>query len=50
MKPTRIAVYHPVVALTVTPALVLFGAVSYASLGLEQYPRVDLPVVTVQVV
>ena len=29
--------------------LVLFGIVSYTSLGLEQNPQLDLPVVTVQV-
>ncbi|MGE3912533.1 MAG: efflux RND transporter permease subunit, partial [Chloroflexota bacterium] len=49
MSLTRIAVYRPVVALTVTLALVLFGMVSYFSLGLEQNPQLNLPIVTVQV-
>ena len=47
---TRLAVFRPVVALTVTLALVLFGIVSYFSLGLEQNPQLNLPIVTVQVV
>ncbi|MCC7370343.1 MAG: efflux RND transporter permease subunit [Chloroflexi bacterium] len=50
MSLTRIAVFRPVVALTVTLALVLFGVVSYTSLGLEQNPELNLPIVTVQVV
>src|SRR5262245_6468670 len=50
MSLTRLAVFRPVVALTVTLALVLFGMVSYFSLGLEQNPQLNLPIVTVQVV
>jgi HAE1 family hydrophobic/amphiphilic exporter-1 len=46
---TRLSVYRPVVALTVTVALVLFGVASYFSLGLEQNPQLKLPIVTVQV-
>jgi HAE1 family hydrophobic/amphiphilic exporter-1 len=49
MSLTRLAVFRPVVALTVTLALVLFGIVSYLSLGLEQNPQLNLPIVTVQV-
>jgi HAE1 family hydrophobic/amphiphilic exporter-1 len=47
---TRLAVYRPVMALTVAVALVLFGIFSYFSLGLEQNPQLKLPIVTVQVV
>jgi HAE1 family hydrophobic/amphiphilic exporter-1 len=47
---TRLAVFRPVVALTVTVALLLFGVLSYFSLGLEQNPQLKLPIVTVQVV
>jgi HAE1 family hydrophobic/amphiphilic exporter-1 len=50
MSLTRLAVFRPVVALTVTLALILFGMVSYFSLGLEQNPQLNLPIVTVQVV
>ena len=50
MTLTRIAVFRPVVALTVTLALVMLGLVSYVNLGLEQNPALDLPIVTVQVV
>jgi HAE1 family hydrophobic/amphiphilic exporter-1 len=42
-------VYRPVIALTVTAALVLFGIVSYFTLGLELNPQLKLPIVTVQV-
>ncbi|MCC7103740.1 MAG: efflux RND transporter permease subunit [Chloroflexi bacterium] len=50
MQLTRISVYRPVVALTLACAVLLFGVASYASLGLEQNPQIDLPIVTVQVV
>ena len=50
MKLTSLAVYRPVVALTVTLALTLFGAMSYFSLGLENNPELDLPFVTVTAV
>jgi HAE1 family hydrophobic/amphiphilic exporter-1 len=50
MKLTRMAVYRPVVALTVTLALTLFGIMSYVSLGLENNPELDLPYVTVTAV
>jgi HAE1 family hydrophobic/amphiphilic exporter-1 len=46
---TKLAVYHPVVILTVVLALVLFGTISYFSLGLELMPKIDLPITTVQV-
>ncbi|MBI3967691.1 MAG: efflux RND transporter permease subunit, partial [Chloroflexi bacterium] len=46
---TRLAVYRPVVALTVTVAMLLFGILSYFSLGLEQNPQLNLPIVTVQI-
>ena len=47
MKLTRMSVYRPVVALTVTLALTLFGLMSYVSLGLENNPELNLPFVTV---
>ncbi|MCC7370336.1 MAG: efflux RND transporter permease subunit [Chloroflexi bacterium] len=50
MKLTSLAVYRPVVALTVTLALTLFGAMSYFSLGLENNPELNLPFVTVTAV
>jgi HAE1 family hydrophobic/amphiphilic exporter-1 len=50
MKVTRMAVYRPVVALTVTLALTLFGIMSYISLGLENNPELNLPYVTVTAV
>ena len=41
MKLTRMAVYRPVVALTVTLALTLFGIMSYVSLGLGEQPGAE---------
>ncbi len=49
MNLTRAAVYRPTIALILTVALLLFGVVSYFSLGLEQNPQVDVPIVTVTV-
>ena len=50
MQLTRLAVYRPVIALTVTLALLLFGVLSYFSLGLEDNPQLKLPIVTVTAV
>src|SRR5688500_1599872 len=47
MKLTKLAVYRPVVALVVTLSLLIFGVVSYFSLGLENNPTLKLPIVTV---
>lgn len=49
MSLTRTAVFHPVIALTLTIAIVLGGLVSFSALGLEQTPQLNVPVVTVQV-
>src|SRR3954451_13359787 len=47
MKLTRLAVFHPVIAVTITAALVIFGVAAYLTLGLEQNPQVDVPIVTI---
>src|SRR3954465_11157238 len=47
MQLTRLAVFHPVIAITVTAALVIFGVAAYLTLGLEQNPQVDVPIVTI---
>src|SRR3954464_540936 len=49
MNLTKTAVFHPVIALTLAIAIVLGGLVSYTTLGLEQTPQLNVPVVTVQV-
>jgi multidrug efflux pump subunit AcrB len=49
MSLTRTAVFHPVIAVTLTIAIVLGGLVSYATLGLEQTPQLNVPIVTVQI-
>ena len=47
MRLTQLAVFHPVVALTVTFALIIFGIAAYFTLGLELNPQVQVPIVTV---
>ncbi|MCC7369530.1 MAG: efflux RND transporter permease subunit [Chloroflexi bacterium] len=47
MKLTRLAVFHPVIALTITAAVVIFGVAAYFTLGLEQNPQVNVPIVTI---
>src|SRR5689334_8636650 len=47
MQLTRIAVFHPVIALTVAFALIIFGVASYFTLGLELNPQVVVPIVTI---
>jgi HAE1 family hydrophobic/amphiphilic exporter-1 len=49
MSLTRTAVFHPVIALTLAIAIIIGGVVSYSTLGLEQTPQLNVPVVTVQV-
>jgi HAE1 family hydrophobic/amphiphilic exporter-1 len=44
---TRISVSHPVFATMMMVALMVFGLFSYQQLGLDQYPKVDVPVVVV---
>ena len=47
---TRLAIYRPVIALTIIVAIVLFGLVAFRALGLEQSPTINTPIVTVQIV
>jgi len=47
---TRLAIYRPVIALTVIVAIALFGLVAFKALGLEQSPTINTPIVTVQMV
>src|SRR5690242_14309652 len=49
MNLTRFAVYRPVIALAIAAAILLVGLLSYSSLGLEQNPQLNLPIVTVQI-
>jgi HAE1 family hydrophobic/amphiphilic exporter-1 len=46
---TEICVRRPVFALMLTAALVVAGVVSYPQLGIARFPRLDLPMVTVEV-
>ncbi|MEP7118576.1 MAG: efflux RND transporter permease subunit, partial [Acidobacteriota bacterium] len=49
MKLAEISVRRPVFAVMLTAALIVLGAVSYLSLGLDLMPKTDAPVVTVNV-
>ncbi len=48
MKLAEVSVKRPVFAIMMTLALIVLGAVSYESLGLDLMPKTDAPVVSVQ--
>jgi HAE1 family hydrophobic/amphiphilic exporter-1 len=48
MKIADVSVERPVFAIMMTAALIVLGAVSYESLGLDLMPKTDVPVVSVQ--
>jgi hydrophobic/amphiphilic exporter-1 (mainly G- bacteria), HAE1 family len=48
MKIADVSVQRPVFAIMMTAALIVLGAVSYESLGLDLMPKTDVPVVSVQ--
>src|SRR3954470_18198921 len=48
MKLADVSVAPPVFAILLTAALIVLGAVSYESLGLDLMPKTDAPVVSVQ--
>ena len=48
MKLAEVSVKRPVFAIMMTAALIVLGAVSYESLGLDLMPKTDAPVVSVQ--
>ena len=50
MKISEVAIKRPVLTWMVVSALVVFGAVSYKTIGVNLYPDVEFPVVTVTVV
>jgi HAE1 family hydrophobic/amphiphilic exporter-1 len=48
MNVAEVSVKRPVFAIMMTAALIVLGAVSYESLGLDLMPKTDAPVVSVQ--
>src|SRR5258706_12574141 len=48
MNIAEISVKRPVFAIMMTAALIVLGAVSYETLGLDLMPKTDNPVVSVQ--
>lgn len=46
---TRISVTHPVFTTMMMVALLVLGLFSLQRLGLDQYPKVDVPVVVVAI-
>ena len=48
MNIAEVSVRRPVFAIMMTAALIVMGAVSYQSLGLDLMPKTDAPVVSVQ--
>ncbi|MBX3467003.1 MAG: efflux RND transporter permease subunit, partial [Planctomycetes bacterium] len=47
MKVSRVAIDRPVLTLVLGISTVFFGAIGYAGMGLDLYPEIELPVVTV---
>ncbi|HEY7062069.1 MAG TPA: efflux RND transporter permease subunit [Chloroflexota bacterium] len=47
---TRLAIYRPIIAVTLIVATVLFGLIAFRALGLEDAPTIKLPIVTVQII
>ena len=48
MRIAEVSVKRPVFAIMMTAALIVLGAVSYESLGLDLMPKTDAPIVSVQ--
>jgi HAE1 family hydrophobic/amphiphilic exporter-1 len=44
MKLAEVSVKRPVFAIMMTAALIVLGAVSYETLGLDLMPKTDMPV------
>src|ERR1700730_3782375 len=47
MRIAEVSVKRPVFAIMMTAALIVLGAASYESLGLDLMPKTDVPIVTV---
>ena len=47
MTLAEVCIRRPVLSIVLSVAIVLFGVVSFFSLGVREYPAVDPPVVTV---
>ena len=50
MNLANLSIRRPVVAVMMITALIVFGAVSYPRVGVDMFPNVEFPVVTVLVV
>ena len=44
------SIRRPVMTLTIMAAILIFGWIAYKSMGIDLFPEVDFPVVTVQTV
>lgn len=50
MKVSHLAIDRPVLTLVIAIATIFFGAVGYLGMGIDLYPEVELPVVTISTV
>lgn len=50
MKLSHVAIQRPVLTLVIAIATIFFGAVGYLGMGIDLYPEVELPVVTITTV
>src|SRR6266446_6401590 len=49
-KLAEICIARPVFAVMLILALVVVGAVSYTKLGIDRFPNVDLPIITIRTI
>ena len=47
MTLSDIAIRRPIFASMVLSAIIVFGAISYGRIGIDLFPRVEFPVITV---
>src|SRR5512147_1352248 len=48
MSLAAVSIRRPVLAIVMSVAIVLFGAISFHFLGVREYPAIDPPVITVR--
>jgi HAE1 family hydrophobic/amphiphilic exporter-1 len=50
MKIADFSIRKPVTTLTITAAVIIFGYIAFTDMGIDLYPEVDMPVVTVSTI
>ncbi|MBN1636758.1 MAG: efflux RND transporter permease subunit, partial [Deltaproteobacteria bacterium] len=50
MKITDLSISRPVTTLTLTAALIFFGILGFMRMGIDLFPEVDFPIVTIKTI